>query len=37
MFETSSILIIQLIGWLPTVIVLYIVFDLIGINLFGKR
>lgn len=37
MFENSSILIIQLIGWLPTLIVLYVVFDLIGINLFGKK
>lgn len=37
MFENSSILIIQLIDWLPTLIVLYIVFDLIGVNLFGKR
>lgn len=37
MFENATILIIEMIYWLPNLIALYIVFDLIGNLLFGKR
>jgi len=37
MFETANIFIIEFVNWIPTLIVLYVVFDLIGINLFGRR
>lgn len=37
MFEIAIQLMIQLVGLLPGVIVIYILFDLVGSLLFGKR
>lgn len=37
MFENATKLIIEMIYWLPNLIALYIMFDLIGNFFFGKR
>lgn len=37
MFEVASYFLIQLIEWIPGIIAIYVLFDLIGGLLFDKR